>query len=162
MGCDIHAYIEYKRTGDTRWSPFGGRINPGRNYQLFGLLADLRECGPPVYALRGMPSDAAWHSENDNELFICETETEAESFTTLERAKQWVESGSSRYTKGKKFVTHPDWHSHSWLTTAEYREVLNAYQAKDSWPIPEYDAVLAAMERLDTYGTARLVFWFDN
>ena len=161
MGCDIHAYIEYQRNGETRYLPFGGRINPGRNYRLFGLLADLRECGPAIIEPRGMPPDAAWEAEHDNELYISANETDGT--TTPERAQRWVESGSSVYLKDKHFVTHPDWHSHSWLTTAEYRDVLKVYQSQESaWPIPEYDAILAAMERLDHHGTARLVFWFDN
>lgn len=34
MGCDIHCYLEYKPKDSDRWRPHGGRINPGRNYEI--------------------------------------------------------------------------------------------------------------------------------
>lgn len=41
MGCDIHAYVEYKKADNNGdWISFGGRINPGRNYSLFGRMAE--------------------------------------------------------------------------------------------------------------------------
>jgi len=55
------------------------------------------------------------------------------------------------------WVTQPDWHSHSWLTTAELIEVIGEDIG------PEYKAVIAAMQSLESSGhEARLVFWFDN
>jgi hypothetical protein len=42
MGCDIHAYVESKKPDSKTWWGFGGRINPGRNYRMFGKLAGVR------------------------------------------------------------------------------------------------------------------------
>ena len=45
MGCDIHLYIEYKNKKvafdgyKDNWHSFGQRINPGRNYAMFALMA---------------------------------------------------------------------------------------------------------------------------
>jgi len=50
MGCDIHLYIEYKSKKtefdgyDSGWQSFGKSINPGRNYAMFGLMANVRNC----------------------------------------------------------------------------------------------------------------------
>ena len=56
MGCDIHCYIEYKPAGSDDWSDFGGRINPGRNYDLFAKLAGIRNYDEitPIAKPRGM------------------------------------------------------------------------------------------------------------
>ena len=51
MGCDIHLYIEYKSKKtefdgyDYGWQSFGGRINHGRNYAMFSLMANDRKYG---------------------------------------------------------------------------------------------------------------------
>ena len=68
MGCDIHCYIEYKKKNDDHWRSFGGRINPGRNYTLFGVMAGVR-CDGLLYPLRGFPEDAAFQAISDNHLF---------------------------------------------------------------------------------------------
>ena len=58
MGCDIHLYIESKTgLGDFGWESFGGRIDVGRNYELFGLLAGVRGTREALVAPRGLPGD---------------------------------------------------------------------------------------------------------
>lgn len=76
MGCDIHMFVEIRNpsTGawefvpaegnapqddwdrkNNRWSWFGGR-----NYTLFGILADVRGSSwPPISEPRGIPEDAS-------------------------------------------------------------------------------------------------------
>ena len=203
MGCDIHVYIEYKSKNHKdgyAWNSFGGRINPGRNYAMFALLAGVRNYDaelPVTFPLRGTPNDAGYKSSSDNQMYISDT-SEGEDYVKSERAKQWVESGSSKYInnhEGKPtWVTHPDWHSHSWLTTSEFESIIHKYLELEtewskqrveehnkyvkehniqptSWAYeppemnfePEYQAVLAAMQRLEYFGKqARIVFWFDN
>lgn len=160
MGCDIHCYIEYKHPESEIWSDFGGRINPGRNYDLFAKLAGVRNYNekPPAIPPRGMPADAAYAADGDNKLFI--TETEGAGCVTPATAAEYVKHGSV-YVNGSDdkptWVTHPDWHSHSWLTTEEY-----AKSVEDSGEF-EYLAILAAMQSFEENGcAARLVFWFDN
>ena len=136
MGCDIHLYIEYKSKNNNEdirnnWRSFGQKINPGRNYALFALMANVRnyDCILPVPQVRGFPEDAAYYSSNDNRIYI--TDTPGEDCVTMELAEQWVESGSSEFINNQRgeptWVTHPDWHSHSWLTTGEFETVLNKY-----------------------------------
>lgn len=140
MGCDIHLYIEYKSKKpqyDGRESTchsFGKSINPGRNYAMFGLMANVRNCYsdgklPVLVEPRGMPEDAGYTATDDNRIYI--SETESEDYVCMETAKRWVNSGSSKFINNKDgnptWVTQPDWHSHSWLTTSEFESVLNKY-----------------------------------
>ncbi len=151
MGCDIHCYIEYRKPDERepdRWRDFGGRINPGRNYAVFGFLAGVRREGPAVVAPRGMPADAAYESKDDNDL--------------------WVARGSSKYIKDKDgknaWVSHPGWHTHSWMTTNEFEKAVSlAIAEHPQYPEPEYTAIIAAMRSFEKQGfEARVVFWFDN
>jgi len=139
MGCDIHLYIEYKSKKtefdgyETGWQSSGGRINPGRNYAMFALMADVRNYGdnklPVLVEPRGMPDDVSYTTMNDNRIYI--SETKSEDYVSMETAKRWVESGSSKFINDKEgnpiWVTNPDAHSHSWLTTSEFESVINKY-----------------------------------
>jgi hypothetical protein len=140
MGCDIHLYIEYKSKKpqydgrESTWHSFGNRINPGRNYAMFGLMANVRNCYsdgklPVLVEPRGMPDDATYSTADDNRIYI--SETESENYVCMETAEGWVNSGSSKFINNKDgnptWVTQPDWHSHSWLTTSEFESVLNKY-----------------------------------
>lgn len=143
MGCDTHMYIEYRRKDNENktWQNFGGRINPGRNYLIFGIISEGVRCETTFnFPPKGMPDDAAYASRNDNQLYISETEG------------------------GKPtWVTHPDWHSHSWLTTQEFEKAMEFYREKGNWTEPEYEALLASMKRFEELGfESRVVFWFDN
>jgi hypothetical protein len=172
MGCDIHMYIEYKskKEKDNYWNSFGGRINPGRNYWMFGLMCKgVRSEFEESYPAKGMPEDAGYVSESDNRIFICEDE--GEGYCTLEEAKRYEECGSKiiNDSEGKpQWVEHPDWHSHSWLSLKEYKKVIKTYniKAKEEKYVqsePEYEAILAAMKKLSEFNNdVRVVFWFDN
>ena len=169
MGCDIHMYVEYKRKDEGNYSNFGGRINPGRNYYLFGLLcqgirSDLKEGIPE----RGLPNDCAWPARSDNQLYVTETDY-SEGECSRDSAESWVNSGSSKYTdEEKKWVTHPDWHSHSWITYEEFKDQYALFNVKKEeekvfYKEPEYDALLAALKSFHDGGyDVRIVFWFDN
>ena len=125
MGCDIHCYVEYKNKAIDRWSPFGGAINPGRNYDIFAKLAGVRNYNgvKPVAERRGMPDDAAYVARYANVLFV--TTSPGEEYVTPGQAAMWVASGSSKYVGDEnQWVTHPDWHSHSWLTTQEFAHAI--------------------------------------
>lgn len=160
MGCDIHCYIEYQPS-DQRWDSFGGRINPGRNYHLFGLLAGVRGNSDPVVPLRGMPTDAAYYARGDNQLYVKDKGDDAsEGCCSKADAERWVASGSSRYTdQTKNWVTHPDWHSHTYLFTEEWERAISSVELGGC----EYRAILAALKHFESEGyRARVVFWFDN
>jgi hypothetical protein len=140
MGCDIHLYIEYKSKKietdgyKEQWQSFGQRMNVGRNYAMFALMAGVRNYGnelPVIVERRGFPEDAAYYSSGDNRIYISEEKYEGEHSVTMERAKGWVESGSSKFINNQKgepmWVTDPDNHSHSWLTTSEFETIINKY-----------------------------------
>lgn len=182
MGCDIHCYIEYKPrpkmpTGPVeRWFTFGGRMNPGRNYDMFGFLAGIRGDGPPVVppSDRGIPDEMAYEAANDWWLFINYADDDENDddtgMCTPTAAKSYHQMGS-RYRgtvtttdKRPQYVEHPDWHTPSWLTPDEWEQALGLYCALNpQYPVPdEYDAMLAAMRSLEGNNEVRVVFWFDN
>ena len=171
MGCDIHCYIETQRYPNARepWWPFNYYgLNPGRDYKMFTLLADVRSYGEleAVYPQRGLPVDLSWNVRSENRLFVCD-DPDSEGCTDRATASKWVRSGYSKWDDDERnWVTNPDWHSHSWLTTQELENVINTYIAiKDDYRHvdPGYKAVLAAMKAFeDANEPARLVFWFDN
>ena len=161
MGCDIHLYIEYKSKKtefdgyDSGWQSFGKSINPGRNYAMFGLMANVRNCYsdgklPVLVEPRGMPEDAGYTATDDNRIYI--SETKSEDYVSMETAKRWVESGSSKFINDKDgnptWVTQPDWHSHSWLTTSEFENVLNKYlELESGWHKERVDTHNKMVER---------------
>lgn len=161
MGCDIHCYIEYRNrdkksiNGDvveSSWSSFGGRINPGRNYGIFTLMAGVRSWGKEDEQLLFKPKELleglGYSARSDNYLYIT-TGEECKCGecinVTAEKAKKWVESGSSKYVNNQRgeptWVSHPDWHSHSWLSVEEFRQVLEKYKVVEQkdWELRESD-----------------------
>lgn len=137
MGCDIHCYVEYrKRDGENKnWRDFGGRINPGRNYLMFSIMAGVRSWSgneDVLFKPKGLPEKLGYESEHDNFMYITADEEGCcgcgENSVKASDADRWVKGGESEYKnnhEGKPtWVSHPDWHSHSWLSLAEYRQVL--------------------------------------
>jgi len=162
MGCDIHAYIEYKYDKDSNyWNAFGGQFRFGRSYDMFAKMAGVRSYGSitPITEPRGMPEHPAWHSKMDNQLFVTDSDEHEEGTCPRSLAERWVAIGAGKYIdEDKTYVTHPDCHSNSWLTTEEFAKAF-----KKTDPGPEYKAALAAMRSFEKSGyEARLVFWFDN
>jgi hypothetical protein len=71
MGCDIHVYVEYRRPGQADWAGFGDRVNPGRDYAVFGCLAGVRRGQPAgLVPPRGIPDDLGWSCHGDWYLYI--------------------------------------------------------------------------------------------
>jgi hypothetical protein len=160
MGCDIHCYVEYQKSDYPGWRDFGGRVNPGRDYSLFGRLAGVRS-GPALVEPRGIPGDLAWAARDDWFLFI--SESGGGDYVTLAVAMGYAEHGRKIIEQDGKptWVEHPDWHTPSWLSVDEFEAALTA---ESEWPPnDEYWAVLAAMKCLRERGNeVRIVFWFDN
>lgn len=162
MGCDIHMYPEYRKVGRDHWQSLARRMNPGRDYDLFNKIAGLRGDGEPVLPVRGMPANPSMMTKWENELFI--SDEGGEECCTTKQAEQWITSGSSQYVdERKKSVTHPDWHSHTWLTSAEFRQILELPR-EIGWNIDvAYWGLLAMLEEIDRRAQeTRIVIWFDN
>lgn len=168
MGCDIHVYVEYrsKKEGG-QWDSFGGRINPGRNYLLFGIMSNGVRSDPTFsFEVKGMPDDMAYSAKDDSLIFI--SDTPGDNYVTLEKARQWEKYGHKIINNNAgepTWVEHPDWHSHSWLTTDEFEKAMSFYnkEANPKRVEPEYEALLSTMKRFEELGyNSRIVFWFDN
>ena len=161
MGCDIHVYPEIRRTGED-WRSVTGRINPGRDYDLFGKIAGLRNGGEaPMFKVRGLPEKIGYWAKSDNEMFI--TENGGGEYATRDQADRWVASGASKYTDERQvFVTNPDWHSHTWLTVGEMKRAIEAPSKWGERDV-EYHGIIAMMEEIERRGyEGRFVIWFDN
>ena len=154
MGCDLHLFIEYK-IGNI-WCNIGHEFNMPRNYWMFGLLADVRNINNLNRHPKGLPDKISYGTHND--AFIVISKVKSEDTCTIEQAEQW------RVEIKDGYAEHPDWHSHSWLTYEEYREILTDYKEafNESYDF-EYDIVLTIMEKIIQRNIeTRIVFWFDN
>lgn len=181
MGCDIHMYTEYRskkrakereEIGETEyWSSFGDRINPGRDYGIFTILAGVRGQSEHSFSPKGkIPREnMGYSSRSDAFLWITENPSEDGSSCTREQAERYKSYGLK--IVDQDWVEHPDWHSHSWMDLEEFEEALNRYEilSREEWGIErgpgiEYLAVLSAMKTLSNSGEneVRIVFWFDN
>lgn len=98
--------------------------------------------GQPSFEAKGMPKDIGIHIAEEYLLYVSENEEIGEEgFCTKSQAESWVKSGSSevwdREPDGKVTrITGPDWHSASWLSTAEVEELVARYQACQEALIP--------------------------
>lgn len=135
MGCDIHCYIEYKRKDYDSWSDFGGRINPGRNYWMFGFMAGVRSDFPHITP-RGWPEDSAYYSFKDNTIYISEDQEEptkesyGEWYYSRSHADDQVSKGYCKFVErngNKHWVTNSNYHSHSWLRPDEFELCIAGY-----------------------------------
>lgn len=187
MGCDIHMYVEY--TNKTRkeedlkdskppyWINFGGRINPGRNYTMFSVLAGVRGRYKESFVPKGkIPMDEmGWGSRDDAYIYISNEPLEGEYSINEEKALEWEKRGYEVIRRNGKpaWVENPDLHSHSWMSPEELERAFEIYRVKatEEWGgeeeirVPlEYQALLSAMKVLEGDGEneVRIVFWFDN
>lgn len=171
MGCDIHAYLEYSNNGKNWVSLTDGAGM--RNYTMFEIMAGVRGDSLTAFKPKGLPEgNLSWTAERAYWLNVAPDSNpdyaEWDGWTSKENAHRWVEEGRSspEFKDGVlDRVTHPDLHSHSWLTSAELSLCIEKY--KSSYPEfrPPHDfvAMLGAMQAIEANGGhSRLVFWFDN
>jgi hypothetical protein len=163
MGCDIHAYIDYDSFVQSDTKPYTdcfAELHLGRDYNLFNEMASVRGNGG-LFSPRGLPEHISWRVDWENTLYVITGPFEEEGCCTREKAEKWVARGYSKWADdGHTKVTHPDWHSHSYLYLDEVKQVYKAL----GYPHDELKAVIAAMKALNGKNPerSRLVFWFDN
>lgn len=185
MGADIHMFVEYrnkKRAQEDKqngrkpyWYSYGDHMNPGRNYTLFAVLAGVRGNYEDSFEPKGRLErvEMGYMSGSGAHLYIVDkptNEVREEGCCSREQAEIWAQYGSKIIED--KWVEHPDWHSHSWMTIEELEEAFERYKvhATQEWGEPitdvplEYRALLASMKALEDGGEneVRVVFWFDN
>ena len=182
MGCDIHAYIDYdyRQNDDGKWIAMNWVSDAGiggRNYTLFALMAGVRydprtdKDFTPLFQPRGLPESTSWDVKEAYCLHVSDEDwaQDADGYCTTEQAQKWTTpdgwaAPSVWMDEGHTVISHPDWHSVSWLTVEELEQVAKAYETirfpEMSWlqmgspemqPIPE-NATATKMER-DSWGT---------
>ena len=166
MGCDIHTYVEYREPGYNGWISFGGRINPGRDYEMFGYIAGAR-MGIALTPAKGIPSNLGYRANSDWYLIIDDKFANMDGYTSLKNALQWQKQGHKIIEHPDRpgmpwQIEHPDWHTPTWLTLKEYRACLlenpdGREIVDDYWAI---EGAMAALVKRDN--DVRLVCWFDN
>lgn len=136
MGCDIHPFIDYDdfitREGEPWVSCFAGRVDLGRNYTLFALMAGVRydenrmDGKLPLFEPRGLPANVSWKVREEYYRFIEDDSTWERAVSSTD-AERWVKAGYSTYSDDEKYVSGPDWHSASWLNADELELVSATY-----------------------------------
>jgi hypothetical protein len=172
MGCDIHAFVEYRDPKNDRatWQGFGQQFRLWRNYLMFGVLAGVRAYGmKPVITPRGVPKDVGYAVVEDYTYYIVEDKDYndyMERNIAKTKAEKWVENGSAEWwDKEHKRITSSDYHTGSWVTPKELEKCFYNYRMENEGnaPSPDYEAILTVMQFFESEGLeARLVFWFDN
>lgn len=152
MGCDIHFYTERRSKRVLReeainkiideqeivtddWEYFR-TTEPGRNYYLFGALADVRstfKCGP-IAEPRGLPDNI--------------------SDIVKENYKHWIgDAHSSSYFTLQELID-VDW--------VKYNDEVTE-KNKNTNVFTEFLLIIEEMKKIDSnYSNVRCVFWFDN
>ena len=176
MGADIHVYVEHRNETNGQWeckrlyTKFDDKFTPvdvyeGRDYELFGLLGNVRGWTGPLVSLRGLPDDISkevsdeygdgdgYHSETWYDF--CELEAYAYMFSQLKEAvveRDMYKKIAERNSDDK--LIHDDYHDKS--------EVVNLSNSLSGF-------VNCISNVLDAYGIwypkpyeVRVVMWFDS
>lgn len=167
MGCDIHAYIDFDdfvmQDGKFFVSCFAS-LHLRRDYNLFGLMAGVRDEKVKLFDPRGLPENLSCTTKHNNQLYVSDKNSDEERSCSREDAERWVAGGSSAkwVDDGHNFVTDPDWHTHSWLNCKEMERVLKVMRWEDYKD--QVRAIVAMMDALNGNNPerSRIVFWFDN
>lgn len=145
MGCDIHFHTEVKVAG--KWEHYG-HPQVARNYQLFALLANIRnEDGDtvPVSLPKGMPVDPSLITKLSCEQFG--RDGHSHSWLSAQEIVAFEDAWHDVHPIATSFDTQTDIESH-----------LFGYLERNSWAgFAKYPT-----ERPSWIEDVRWVFWFDN
>ena len=204
MGADIHLFTEVKRTinGTERWvNSDSWEINPyyrygsdedrkherelnhksiysGRNYELFGILADVRGVGNPVISEpKGLPEDVSdvvknesdrWGSDGHSHSYLTLREMveylekypkiKYEGFISPEEARKLAKTGETPNSWAGWANPDLKWVHREWEEDSAVKYLVDKVREKYKevfWTRPE-DQTPEDEEKI------RIVFWFDN
>lgn len=138
MGCDIHAHIEMYSSRECAQSPnncwvhcFAENIGIGRDYTLFGLLANVRHFGQHNMNPKGIPSKPKLSYACANRYYLNVTdnkERHTDKCVSREQAEKYVLDGSAIYINDEKTIlTNPGYHSATYLSLSEMLAVRKNY-----------------------------------
>lgn len=204
MGCDIHLFCEIKKDGEWKYS---GKIfkNPyfepdkpneveedgfewnaeytdepyhGRNYDLFGILADVRNgvgfagCDRgdgfnPIDEPRGLPDDVSpeiekksddWGGDGHSHSYFTVKELLDYDWTQTTKHRGFVSSAEA--AKFRRTGEKPDsWCG--WTNQKNYEQI--------EWEEPYSESaghfltdIIPELQKLGSDEDVRMVFWFDN
>lgn len=196
MGCDIHMYVEVKQHGKDIWETVGKvfenefydknklvtidadgysfrerfTLHPytGRNYDLFGILANVRngtwgEEISPISLPKGLPKDAGdftkkeyadWNGDAHSCSWL--TLKELESYDWHKKVKRCANVSEEQIKEyketGKKPTTYAAWSSVG--TPFEWEDTI--------YPKEFCEKTIPRLKALSKFGEVRIVFWFDN
>lgn len=198
MGCDIHTRIEYlNRNEDWVCGDFF-RINPyysaddpcerepysvvelcdDRNYELFAVLADVRNYAgvPYIDEPRGIPADACARTRFDYKAWG--VDAHSASYFTLEELMEWNEKAESVKRSGMvspedaarldageepvrwcQWTNMEGWVKRTWSTDYKPLDHLIDEMYRRGCDLWLWFDKESAKERA---GMLRIVFWFDN
>ena len=210
MGCDIHLHVEVKDSETGTWKMFRGneRENPyydaeyaldcpgsiyaeriipeqfyaGRNYDLFAILADVRNgygfagCDTgdgfvPICKPKGLPEDLSpevrgdadhwgwdghshsWHTLVDLQKYDWDRTTKLRGYVSPEAARMFKETGE---LPGGwcGWTSQEDWVQLEWPIS--YRECVKYFLERTMKRLEE------VAEEFGGPDNVRIVFWFDN
>lgn len=178
MGCDIHAFIEYKSNQvDINFNSFtDGEINIPRDYKIFSAIA-LGEGGiddDVLFKTRGLPLNC---SSAARELFFDDAEAVKKDSSLGNENYLWNDEEelqdlvdvfgeviSEEYIKRNR-LPNVDFYGASWLNFNELLGALKHWNIQIENLSAEFRAVLATMQILSEkfeIENVRLVFWFDG
>jgi len=178
MGCDIHAYLERKKHGSKEKDKgINYWVNKGdaevdRNYELFALLADVRNGNgiKPISQPKGEPSDG-WENEFSREFkeYLASWEGDAHSlsYLTLAELKNasldqefYDESLITEKDKDGKIIGTCAW------TNGEHLGVVGNRKLFELWGRSSWNDLIQKLEDIKTSNhtdeDVRIVFFFDN
>ena len=160
MGCDIHAYIEMYSKRDSLSSTgcwvhcFAENVGIGRDYRLFGLLANVRSPSPFNLSAKGIPNtpQLSFTCASNYYLTVCDGErTKGVCYdfgrcVSREEAERLIQNKQSFYIDDKKTcIQNPDWHSATYLSLSEMMQVRKNYLIDAI----EYESQLSGKVRRD-------------
>lgn len=204
MGCDIHLFTEVKRKINNveRWvNSDYWEINPyyrygddkdleyerplnhvsifrGRNYELFGILADVRGVGNPVISEpKGLPEDVSdvvkeesdrWGIDGHSHSYLTLRElveylekypkVKYEGYISPEAARKLAKTGETPNSWAEWVNPDLNWVKREWEEDSCLKHLVDKVRQKYQdvfWTRPE-DQTPEDEEKI------RIVFWFDN
>jgi len=125
--------MEYGK--NERWE--GHKTWIWRSYGLFTALAGVRCYNSEIESFkpRGVPENISLDTLRDYTLYITEEPFDEESCCTRESAERYIKSGSTYWDDRKTRVTHPDWHTPSWLSLNEFKVAYSRFRLYYRQPV---------------------------
>ena len=172
MGCDIHVYLELAEKPKPDRVPlvrYLASMNTWRDYQLFGVLAGVRE-GAAVIKPRGVPEDMNWFAASKYYLFVSDDPDTAAMtrYVTSKQADDWIAQGLSYETSLElpnetiRRITDPDIHTASHLSLSELERCAVEYTKRTNRTSHDLNAIIGCLKAYEEIGMPRMCFWFDN